>query len=43
MPIYPSPFEFLITFAVVFAAGVLTSIGLRHYANRIRRETTAHA
>jgi hypothetical protein len=43
MPTYPSPFEFLIVFAVVFSAGVLTSVGLRQYAERVRREATAHA
>ncbi|WP_269112231.1 hypothetical protein [Burkholderia vietnamiensis] len=44
MPTYPSPFEYLIVFAVVFSAGVLTSVGLRQYADKIRREAaTAHA
>jgi hypothetical protein len=43
MPTYPSPFEFLIVFAVVFGAGVLTSVGLRQYANQIRREESTHA
>lgn len=40
MPSYPSPFEYLIVFAVIFAAGVLTSVGLRQYGDRIRREAT---
>jgi hypothetical protein len=43
MPTYPSPFELLITFAVVFTAGVLMSVGLRQYANKVRREATPHA
>ncbi|CAJ2864983.1 Uncharacterised protein [Burkholderia pseudomallei] len=43
MPSYPSPFEFLIVFAVVFSAGVLTSVGLRHYTSKVRREAVAHA
>ncbi|WP_269435014.1 MULTISPECIES: hypothetical protein [unclassified Burkholderia] len=43
MPTYPSPVEFLIVFAVVFSAGVLTSIALRQYGDKIRREATAHA
>lgn len=42
MPTYPSPFEYLAAFAVVFAAGVATSTGLRLYADKIRREA-AHA
>ncbi|TCK97123.1 hypothetical protein [Paraburkholderia sp. BL9I2N2] len=42
MPSYPSPFEFLITFAVIFVAGVLTSVGMRQYANKIRTEAAAH-
>jgi len=43
MPSYPSPFEFLITFAVIFAAGMLTSVCMRRYANKIRMEAAAHA
>ncbi|WP_269766115.1 hypothetical protein [Burkholderia ubonensis] len=43
MPTYPSPVEFLIVFAVVFSAGVLTSVGLRQYTDKIRREAAAHA
>lgn len=43
MPTYPSPFEYLLTFGLVFAAGVLTSIGLRYYADKTRREAAAHA
>ena len=43
MPTYPSPFEFLITFGVAFAAGVLTAVALRQYTNEIRREAAAHA
>jgi hypothetical protein len=43
MPTYPSPFEFLLAFGLVFSAGVLTSIGLRQHADRIQREATAHA
>jgi hypothetical protein len=43
MPTYPSPFEYLLAFSLVFAAGVLTSVGLRQYADKIRREATAHA
>lgn len=41
MPTYPSPVEFLIVFAVVFGAGVLTSVGLRQYGDKIRREAAA--
>lgn len=40
MPSHPSPFEYLIVFAVIFAAGVLTSVCLRQYGDRIRREAT---
>lgn len=43
MPTTSSPFEYLIVFAVVFAAGVLTSVGLRQYTEKIRREAIAHA
>jgi hypothetical protein len=43
MPTYPSPTEFLIVFSVVFSAGMLTSVGLRHYADKIRREANTHA
>ncbi|MET3243777.1 hypothetical protein ABIE53_000522 [Burkholderia sp. OAS925] len=43
MPTYPSPFEFLLAFGLVFSAGVLTSIGLRQYAHRIQREATSRA
>lgn len=44
MPTYPSPFEYLLVFALVFAAGVLTSVGLRQYTDKIQREAaTAHA
>lgn len=43
MPTAPSPFEYLIVFAVVFAAGVLTSVGLRQYTDKVRREAIAHA
>ncbi|MEB2487935.1 hypothetical protein SB397_20335 [Burkholderia multivorans] len=40
---YPSPVEFLIVFAVVFGAGVLTSVGLRQYVDKIRREAADRA
>ncbi|KGS39463.1 hypothetical protein X992_5227 [Burkholderia pseudomallei MSHR5492] len=43
MPAYPSPFDYLIAYAVVFAAGILTSVGLRQYTGKIRRAATAHA
>jgi hypothetical protein len=43
MPTYPSPFEYLIVFGLVFAAGVLTSVGLRQYINKVRREAISHA
>ncbi|WP_144160775.1 hypothetical protein [Paraburkholderia sp. BCC1885] len=43
MPTYPSPFEYLLAFGLLFAAGMLTSIGMRQYADKIRREATAHA
>lgn len=43
MPAYPSPFDYLITYAIVFAAGVHTSAGLRQYTGKIRRQATAHA
>ncbi|TDQ83491.1 hypothetical protein C7412_12227 [Paraburkholderia silvatlantica] len=42
MPAYPSPFDYLIAYAIVFTAGVLTSVGLRQYTGKIRREATAH-
>ncbi|CAB3800630.1 hypothetical protein [Pararobbsia alpina] len=38
MPSTSSPFEYLIVFSIVFVAGVLTSIGLRQYGEKIRRE-----
>lgn len=41
MPSYPSPFEYLLAFGLVFAAGVLTSVGLRQYTDKIRREAAA--
>lgn len=40
MPSYPSPFEFLLAFGLVFVAGILSSVGLRQYADKIRRETS---
>ncbi|SAL19824.1 hypothetical protein AWB66_00970 [Caballeronia telluris] len=43
MPTTSSPLEFLIVFAVVFTAGVLTSVGLRQYTEKVRREATRHA
>ncbi|WP_279607028.1 hypothetical protein [Burkholderia gladioli] len=43
MPTYPSPFEYLLAFALVFAAGVLTSVGLRQHTDKIRREAAVHA
>ncbi|MGF7129122.1 hypothetical protein P3T40_000589 [Paraburkholderia sp. EB58] len=43
MPTNSSPFDYLIVFALVFAAGVLTSVGFRQYAEKVRRETIAHA
>ncbi|WP_279609777.1 hypothetical protein [Burkholderia gladioli] len=43
MPTYPSPFEYLLAFGLVFTAGVLTSVGLRQYGDKIRREAAAHA
>lgn len=43
MPTYPSPLEFLITFAVIFVAGMLTSVCMRRYAYKIRTEAAAHA
>lgn len=43
MPTYPSPFEYLLTFSLVFAASVLTSVALRQYGDKIRREATVHA
>ena len=43
MPAYPSPFDYLIAYAIVFTAGVLTSVALRQYTGKIRREATAHA
>jgi hypothetical protein len=43
MPTYPSPFEYLLAFGLVFAAGVLTSVGLRQYTDKVRREVAAHA
>ena len=43
MPSYPSPFEYLIAFALVYSAGVLTSVGMRLYTEKTRREATSHA
>jgi hypothetical protein len=43
MPSTSSPFEYLIVFAIVFTAGVLTSVGMRHYTNKVQREALAHA
>jgi hypothetical protein len=43
MPSTSSPFEYLIVFSIVFVAGVLTSVGLRQYTNKVRREALAHA
>ncbi|WP_017772485.1 hypothetical protein [Paraburkholderia kururiensis] len=43
MPTYPSPFEYLLVFGIVFVAGVLTSVGLRQYGGKIRQEAAAHA
>ncbi|WP_154298578.1 hypothetical protein [Burkholderia pseudomallei] len=43
MPAYPSSFDYLIAYAIVFTAGVLTSVGLRQYTGKIRRAATAHA
>jgi hypothetical protein len=43
MPTYPSPLEYLLAFGLVFMTGVLTSVGMRLYTNRVRREATAHA
>jgi hypothetical protein len=34
MPTYPSRFEFVIVFAVIFAAGIATSIDLRRYTDK---------
>lgn len=43
MPTYRSPFEYLLVFGLVFAAGVLMPVGLRQYTEKIRREAaTAH-
>jgi len=38
-----SPFEYLIAFAIVFAAGVFSSMGLRQYTERMRRKAMGHA
>lgn len=43
MPTYSFPFEYLVAFVLVFAADVLTPVGLRQYADKIRREAVAHA
>lgn len=43
MPAYPSPFDYLIAYAIVFATSVLTSMGLRQYTGKVRQEATAHA
>jgi hypothetical protein len=43
MPNTSSPFEYLIVFVVLFTAGVLTSVGLRQYTDKVRREAIAHA
>lgn len=38
MPTNTSPLETLAAFFIVFAAGALSAIGLRLYAEKIRRE-----
>lgn len=43
MPTYPSPFEYLLAFGLIFLAGMLTLVTLRQYGDKIRREATAHA
>jgi hypothetical protein len=43
MPTYPSPFEYLLAFGLVFMTGLLTSVGLRQYTDKIRREAATHA
>lgn len=43
MPTACSPFEYLVVFAVVFSAGALTSVGLRLYTEKVRREAISHA
>jgi hypothetical protein len=43
MPTYPSPIEYLLAFGLVFMTGVLTSVGLRQYADKVRREAAVYA
>lgn len=43
MPTTSSPFEYLIVFSIVFVAGLLTSVGLRQYTDKVRREAIEHA
>jgi hypothetical protein len=43
MPTASSPFEYLVVFSIVFIAGVLASVGLRQYTDKVRREAIAHA
>ncbi len=43
MPVYPSPFDYLIAYVIVFAAGILTSKGLRQCTRKIHRKATANA
>lgn len=42
MPTYPSPFEYLLAFGLVFVAGVVATVGLRLHSEKVRREA-AHA
>jgi len=39
----PSPFEYLLVFAIVFVAGLLTSAYLRKTAERAARKAIGHA
>lgn len=32
-----SPFEYLLAYAIIFIAGILTTIALRVYTERVRR------
>lgn len=38
-----SPFEYLVVFTIVFAAGALWSTFFGKYVEKIRREATQHA
>lgn len=40
---YPSPGEYLLVFAIVFLAGVATTICITKFTEKVRRVTRGHA